>query len=178
MPAVALFSFSHLLAVSPLVPDTLEGGLPKGPGASTYLPLKKARVALGERREAGHSPGLLLRFLLLPVEGDSREQDGALTENRKQNQTGASSTQASPEACQPAHCEPWGFSHKEGGRKPASRLGAATQPSRGQALRLGRSRSSPGCLSILTASLLLGLLFAVCFPPCYVPRLDLQREFP
>lgn len=48
----------------------------------------------------------------------------------------------------------------------------------GQALRLGRSRSSPGCSSILIASLLLGFLFAVCFPPCYVPGFDLQREFP
>lgn len=107
---------------------------------------------------------------------------GNRTEHRQktENKTrpGATSTQASPEACQPAHCEPWGFSHREGGRKPAGRLGAATQPSHGQALRLGRSRSSPGCLSILTASLLLGLLFTVCFPPCYVPRLDLQREFP
>lgn len=68
-------------------PGTLEGSLPKGPGASTYLPLKKAKAALGGRKEAGHSPGLLLRFLLLPVGGDSREQDGASTENRKQNQT-------------------------------------------------------------------------------------------
>lgn len=56
-------------------------------GASTYLPLKKAKTALGGRKEASHSPGLLLRFLLLPVGGDSREQDGASTENRKQNQT-------------------------------------------------------------------------------------------
>lgn len=178
MPAVALSSSFHLPALSPLAPGTLEGGPPKGPGASTYLPLKKAKAALGGRKEASHSPGLLLRFLLLPVGGDSREQDGASQKTENKTRPGATSTQASPEACQPAHCEPWGFSHSEGGRKPAGRLGAATQPSHGQALRLGRSRSSPGCLSILTASLLLGLLFAVCFPPCYVPRLDLQREFP
>lgn len=56
MPAVALFSFFHLPALSPLAPGTLEGGLPKGPGASTYLPLKKAKAALGGRKEVGHSP--------------------------------------------------------------------------------------------------------------------------
>lgn len=81
------FSFFHLPALPPLALGTLEGGLPKGPGASTYQPLKKAKAALGGRREASHSPGLLLRFLLLPAGGDSREQDGASTENRKQNQT-------------------------------------------------------------------------------------------
>lgn len=37
-----------LQAISPLAPGTLEGSLPKGPGAATYLPLKKARAALEE----------------------------------------------------------------------------------------------------------------------------------
>lgn len=178
MPAVALSSSFHLPALSPLAPGTLEGGPPKGPGASTYLPLKKAKAALGGRKEAGPPPVCCSGFFCSLLEGTvgNRTEHRQKTENK--TRPGATNTQASPEACQPAHCEPWGFSHREGGRKPAGRLGAATQPSHGQALRLGRSRSSPGCLSILTASLLLGLLFSVCFPPCYVPRLDLQREFP
>lgn len=89
MPAMALFyllAFFHLPAISPLAPGSLEGSLPKGPGASTYLPLKKARAALG-----GVKPAIPLvccsGFFCSPVGGDSREQDGAQTENRKQNQT-------------------------------------------------------------------------------------------
>lgn len=104
-----------------LTSGTLEGRLPKGPGASPYLPLKKARAALGV------NPAIPLvccsGFFCSPVGGDSREQEGALTENRKQNQTRGHQYASSPEACQPAHCEPWRFSHREGGRKLASRLG-------------------------------------------------------
>lgn len=143
-----------------------EGSLPKGPGASTYLPLKEARVALG-----GVKPTIALvccsGFFCSPVAGESREQEGALTENRKQNQTRGHQSQASPEACQPAHCEPWDFSHREGGRKPARRLRCCHTARHGQAEAgmvqvlswlLERSHSQPA-----PRSSLLGLFFALLY---------------
>lgn len=151
---------------------------PRALGPLLICHLRRPRQPWEGGRKPATPPVCCSGFFCSLLEGTvgNRTEHRQKTENK--TRPGATSTQASPEACQPAHCEPWGFSHREGGRKPAGRLGAATQPSHGQALRLGRSRSSPGCLSILTASLLLGLLFSVCFPPCYVPRLDLQREFP
>lgn len=119
-----------------LPPVSLEGSLPKGPGASTHLSLKKMRAPL---RGLGPATALVCCSGLCcsPVGGEQEGTGGSI--DRKQ--------QTKPDQGPPVHkpvlrpagqlvVDPGALAT---GREAGNRLagsGAATQPSCGQALRL------------------------------------------
>lgn len=173
MPAWSLSTFFCLPAIAPLAPGSRRAVYPRVLGPLLICHLR--RLGWPGDSEARHSPGLLLRCLLL---SSCRGEEGTGgSTDRKQKTKPDQGPPVHKPALRPASqliVNPGTLAiGKEAGDRPGD-SGAATQPGMDR-LRLGWSRSSPGCLSVLTASLLLGLLFAVCFPPCYVPRLDLQR---
>lgn len=154
-----------------LPPMSLEGSLPKGSGAFTHLPLKKVRAPFrGSAVQVSVAPQL---------GGNRREQEGSI--DRKQKTKPDQGPPVHKPVLRPAGqliVDPGAFSHRERGRKPASRLGCRHTAKLWTGSEAGRSRSSLGRSSVLTSSQRLGLLFTVCFPPCDIPGFDLQREFP
>lgn len=113
--------FSISCFPSPPAPGVLEDSPPKRPGASTLVSLKPRAALGGSSLPFPWSATRISAALQLEGTVGNRRQHREKTGNK--TGPGAISARASPEACWSACCEPWGFSHREGGRNPASRLG-------------------------------------------------------
>lgn len=86
---------------------------PRALGPLLICHLRRPRQPWEGGRKPATPPVCCSGFFCSLLEGTvgNRTEHRQKTENK--TRPGATSTQASPEACQPAHCEPWGFSHRK-----------------------------------------------------------------